>query len=52
MKYMRDNLMRSRDKLSCALSPVRGRMGSYQLSEVGGEGLDEGNVSVRVGKCQ
>ena len=44
--------MRSRDKLSCALSPVRGRMGSYQLSEVGSEGLDEGNVSVRVGKWQ
>jgi hypothetical protein len=52
LRHMRDGLMRSRDKLSCALSPVRGRMGSYQLSEVGSEGLDEGNVSVRVGKWQ
>ena len=50
LRSMRDGLMRSRDKLSCALSPVRGRMGSYQLSEGGREG--EGNISVRGGHWQ
>ena len=50
LRSMRDGLMRSRDKLSCALSPVRGRMGSYHLSEGGREG--EGNISVRAGHWQ
>ena len=49
LRHMRDGLMRSRDKLSCALSPVRGRIGSYHLSEVGVShgGEIEGQVSLR-----
>jgi len=53
LRYMKEGLMRSRDKLSCALSPVRGRIGSYQLCELDCEGQDEGNnMCVMVGKWQ
>ena len=54
LKYVRDGFLRSRDKLSCALSPVRGRMGSYQF--VDNSDLDtlpsQGSICVRVGTWQ
>jgi len=52
LRHMRDGLMRSRDKLSCALSPVRGRMGSYHLADVGNDNCNDGTISVRAGKWQ
>ena len=59
LKYVRDGFLRSRDKLSCALSPVRGRIGSYQFvdsagSELGGGGSfpSQGSICVRVGTWQ
>ena len=54
LKYVRESFLRSRDKLSCALSPVRGRIGSYQfvvdneLENVS----SHGNICVRVGTWQ
>ena len=56
LKYMREGLMRSRDKLSCALSPVRGRMGSYQFQDQDLTDLpsinSQGSITIRVGTWQ
>ena len=54
LKYVREGFLRSRDKLSCALSPVRGRMGSYQF--VDNSDIEnfpsQGSICVRVGTWQ
>ena len=55
LKYMREGLMRSRDKLSCALSPVRGRMGSYQFQDqqdFTDLASSQGSITIRVGTWQ
>ena len=55
LKYMREGLVRSRDKLSCALSPVRGRMGSYQFQDQQDYtdlASSQGSITIRVGTWQ
>ena len=59
LKYVREGvregLMRSRDKLSCALSPVRGRMGSYQFQDqqdFTDLASSQGSITIRVGTWQ
>ena len=56
LHYLREGLMRSRDKLSSALSPVRGRMGSYQFQEQDLTDLpsinSQGSITIRVGHWQ
>ena len=56
LNYLREGLVRSRDKLSSALSPVRGRMGSYQFQEQDLTDLtsinSQGSITIRVGHWQ
>ena len=56
LNYLREGLVRSRDKLSSALSPVRGRMGSYQFQDPDITDLatinSQGSITIRVGSWQ
>ena len=52
LRHMRDGLMRSRDKLSSALSPVRGRIGSYQFHELEMEDGITSHGTIRAGRWQ
>ena len=50
LKYVREGFLRSRDKLSVAFSPVRGRNGSYQFVDCDLDTFpSQGNVCVRGG---
>ena len=54
LRHMRDGLVRSRDKLSSALSPVRGRIGSYQFQdpELEDSFTSHASISIRANRWQ
>lgn len=53
LKYVREGFLRSRDKLSSTLSPIRGARGSYQFVDTEMKNFpSQGSICVRVGTWQ
>ena len=53
LKYVREGFLRSRDKLSSTLSPMRGSRGSYQFVDTEMKNFpSQGSICVRVGTWQ
>ena len=53
LKYVREGFLRSRDKLSSTLSPMRGARGSYQFVDTDLKNFpSQGSICVRVGTWQ
>ena len=53
LKYVREGFLRSRDKLSSTLSPMRGRIGSYHFVDSEMKNCpSQGSICVRVGMWQ